>query len=181
MPAALAVAVPAALVVAGPAAATAAEPTAPALAPPLATARLVHSDGTPAGLARIISADGHAVIVVEITGVPAGPHGLHLHAVGQCAGPAFLSAGSHLNPAAKAHGIDNPAGSHLGDLPNLTADAQGRISARIHFAGDPQALATALFDADGSALVLHAGPDDYKTDPAGNSGSRIVCGVLTKG
>lgn len=155
-----------------------AAPTEPAVA--LATATLAHSDGTPAGLARIVTQGGHAMIVVELTGIPAGPHGLHLHMTGKCEGPAFTSAGGHLNPSGKQHGMDNPAGSHLGDLPNVTADAQGKVSAKIHYGGDPAALAAALFDADGSALVLHAGADDYKTDPAGQSGARIACGVLTK-
>jgi len=148
---------------------------------PLAEASLVHPDGTPAGKARIVTAGGHAMIAIELTGIPAGEHGLHLHTTGKCDGPAFASAGGHLNPGGKAHGMDNPAGSHLGDLPNVTADAQGKVSTVIHYGGDPQALATALFDADGSALVLHAGADDYKTDPSGNSGARIACGVLTRG
>ncbi len=171
-----------ALALAAPALAAPAAPSPPATEPaaPLATATLVHSDGTPAGMARIVAPGGHAMIVVELTGIPAGPHGLHLHMTGKCEGPAFTSAGGHLNPAGKQHGMDNPAGSHLGDLPNVTADAQGKVSAKIHYGGDPAALAAALFDADGSALVLHAGPDDYKTDPAGQSGARIACGVLTK-
>ena len=120
------------------------------------------------------------MIAVELTGIPAGPHGLHLHTTGQCDAPGFTTAGGHLNPGAKQHGADNPAGAHLGDLPNVTADASGTVSVVIHFAGAPDALVAALFDADGSALVLHAGPDDYKTDPSGNSGTRIACGVLTK-
>jgi len=148
---------------------------------PLATTTLVHGDGTPAGMARIVASGGHAMIAIELTGIPAGEHGLHLHTTGKCDGPAFASAGGHLNPAAKAHGMDNPAGSHLGDLPNVMADAQGKVSTVIHYGGDPQALATALFDADGAALVLHAAADDYKTDPSGNSGARIACGVLAKG
>ena len=157
------------------------KPAPPATVTPLATATLVHADGTPAGMARIVADGGHAMIAVELTGIPAGPHGLHLHTTGQCDAPGFTTAGGHLNPGAKQHGADNPAGAHLGDLPNVTADASGTVSVVIHFAGAPDALVAALFDADGSALVLHAGPDDYKTDPSGNSGTRIACGVLTKG
>lgn len=162
--------------------AAAAVPAKPSIAAvPLATASLVHGDGTPAGLVRLASVKGHAVVVVELTGIPAGPHGLHLHMVGKCDIPGFTTAGGHLNPTGKLHGADNPSGAHLGDLPNVTADAAGKISAVIHFAGDPAALTTALFDADGAALVLHAAADDYKTDPSGNSGARIACGVLNKG
>jgi Cu-Zn family superoxide dismutase len=170
-----------------PAARPAAKPSAalpPAVMPLpvlLAAASFIHGDGSPAGMARIFTAGGHATIVIDLSGIPPGPHGLHLHTTGKCDGPGFTTAGGHLNPTGRQHGVNNPSGSHLGDLPNLTADAAGRISARIHFGGDPQALATALFDADGSALVLHAAADDYKTDPAGNSGARIACGVLDKG
>lgn len=166
---------------ASPPASQPASPSASQPAGPIATATLAHADGTPAGMARIVMSGGHAMIAIELTGIPAGEHGLHLHMTGQCQGPAFTSAGGHLNPTARAHGMDNPAGSHLGDLPNVTADATGKVSAVIHYGGDPQALAAALFDADGSALVLHAAADDYKTDPSGNSGARIACGVLTRG
>lgn len=178
MPAAL---MPAALM--GAVALSAAAPAGAASEPavPLATAAFVHADGTAAGTARIVTKGDHAMIVVELTGIPAGPHGLHLHTIGQCDGPGFATAGGHLNPLGKQHGMDNPAGSHLGDLPNLTADAAGKVSGVIHFGGDPKALVAALFDADGSALVLHAAADDYKTDPSGTSGARIACGVLTKG
>lgn len=117
-------------------------------------------------------------LVVESTGLPAGTHGTHLHAVGKCDAPQFTTAGAHLNPASRQHGTMNPAGPHLGDLPNLTvgADGRGRMEARV--AGTLTAGAAPLFDADGTALVVHASADDMRTDPSGNSGARIACGVL---
>ena len=99
--------------------------------------------------------------------------------VGRCEGPAFASAGPHWNPTGRQHGTLNPAGHHLGDLPNLDVDATGRRPARIHHPRRaPSGGAGGLFDADGAALVIHAAPDDYRTDPSGNSGARIACGVL---
>jgi len=148
---------------------------------PLAVAKLVHPDGSSAGTARIVARANGAALEVEIAGVPPGKHGLHLHAVGKCEGPDFASAGPHLNPDNHQHGADNPAGSHLGDLPNVTAGDDGRIKATIGTAMAPLALARQLFDADGTAIVLHASADDYLTDPSGNSGARIACGVLERG
>lgn len=154
---------------------------APALAlepRPIATAAVVHADGTPAGTVVIRPMSKGTMVEVEITGVSPGPHGLHLHTTGRCDGPAFASAGGHLNPGGHEHGALNPAGEHLGDLPNVTAGKDGRISAKIRSPMRPFKLMQALLDDDGSAIVLHAGPDDYRTDPSGNSGARIACGVL---
>lgn len=148
---------------------------------PLAHAALVRGDGTPTGQLRIVQMQDHIMLAVELTGMPPGVHGIHLHTVAQCDAPGFLSAGAHLNPAGHQHGADNPAGSHLGDLPNVTADANGRVFARFGLRLAPDVLAKALFDADGSAVVVHAAADDYKTDPSGNSGARIACGVLKRG
>jgi Cu-Zn family superoxide dismutase len=105
-------------------------------------------------------------------------HGTHLHATGRCDPPGFTTAGGHLNPAARQHGLRNPAGPHLGDLPNLTvaANGTGRMEATIAATLTPGQAP--LFDADGTALVVHAGPDDMVTDPAGNSGARIACTVI---
>lgn len=107
-------------------------------------------------------------------GLKAGAHGMHIHAVGKCILPDFASAGPHLNPDGKQHGSQNPAGPHQGDLPELVADATGAASLTfpVH-----TTLAT-LFDDDGAAFVVHDKADDMKTDPSGNSGDRILCGVL---
>jgi Cu-Zn family superoxide dismutase len=119
--------------------------------------------------------------VLEARGVPPGLHGFHIHAVGKCDPPDFSSAGQHFNPTGKQHGALNPAGSHAGDLPNLNVgpDGVGRLETtteQITLGTGP----TSVWDADGSALVLHAAPDDFKTDPTGNAGARIACGVITK-
>jgi len=108
-----------------------------------------------------------------------GDHGLHFHAVGSCVAPAFTSAGGHFNPLGKQHGLNNAAGPHAGDAPNLTIDAGGR--GRATFTTDRVTLtagATSLFDSDGSAIVIHSGPDDQMSQPSGNSGGRVACGVL---
>ena len=146
----------------------------------LAEAVLVHADGSPAGTVRVLNGQAGSVLQVDATGMAPGPHGMHLHEIGQCEGPAFASAGGHLNPDGHQHGELNPLGSHLGDLPNVTAGPDGRIKATIRTPMRPYKLVTTLLDADGTALVLHAGPDDYKTDPAGNSGARVACGVFER-
>jgi Cu-Zn family superoxide dismutase len=112
---------------------------------------------------------------------PPGPHGLHIHEVARCEEPRITTAGGHFNPEKKQHGTQNPAGPHAGDLPNITIgpDGNGRletVESRIRLSGGP----LSLFDADGSAIVIHAAPDDYTTDPTGNSGDRIACGVIVK-
>ncbi len=111
--------------------------------------------------------------------MPPGDHGIHLHEKGLCDGPKFESAGAHWNPAGKKHGRDNPAGAHLGDLANLVVAANGTASVSIPV--DDVMMksgANMLADADGTALVIHAKADDYKTDPSGDSGDRIACAVL---
>ncbi len=117
--------------------------------------------------------------------VKPGLHGLHFHAVGKCDGPDFTSAGGHFNPGGKQHGAKNPAGPHAGDLPNLPIDATtaapggGYTFSTTTVGVTLAAGATSLFDADGTALVIHANPDDEVTDPTGNSGGRVACAVLT--
>lgn len=152
--------------------------------PPL---RLIASadlhDGTskPVGRALLLDAGGSLVLRLDAQGVTPGAHGLHFHAVGSCEGPAFASAGPHLNPQARQHGHENPAGSHLGDLPNVTADSEGRIAANLGLSQDAALIEAALFDGDGAAIVLHGRADDYLTDPSGGSGERIACGLLRRG
>ena len=146
----------------------------------LASTELKLADGQPAGTARVVSNGQEVRLIADVTSVSPGEHGIHLHAVGQCEAPAFTSAGGHLNPEGKQHGTENPAGSHLGDLPNITADEAGNGSISIVLHSTREQLLNFLFDSDGTAVVVHAGPDDYKTDPAGNSGGRIACGVLAR-
>ena len=145
----------------------------------LATGTFATATGAPAGTASIVvPTNGTPVLRVKLSGLPAGVHGIHIHATGKCEGPAFTSAGGHLNPAGHQHGKDNPAGSHLGDLPNVTIDGHGNGELAQVLAGDAATLRAQLADADGAAVVVHADPDDYRTDPSGNSGARIACAVL---
>jgi Cu-Zn family superoxide dismutase len=116
----------------------------------------------------------------NVSGQASGEHGIHLHTTGKCEAPGFTSAGGHLNPTEHQHGSLNPAGPHVGDLPNIIVgpDGNGMIESRL--TGTAADILANLFDADGTAIVLHAGPDDYKTDPSGNSGGRIACGALLR-
>ena len=117
---------------------------------------------------------------IEATGLAAGTYGAHVHAVGRCDPPEFTTAGSHWNPTGRQHGRDNPQGAHLGDLPNLVVDANGRgsIGFTISAASLRGAGGSALLDGDGASVVVHAAADDYRTDPSGNSGARKACGVI---
>jgi superoxide dismutase, Cu-Zn family len=146
-----------------------------------AVAELKNTSGQTVGTARFTQAGNVVRILVETSGLPPGPHGVHIHAVGKCDPPDFTSAGPHFNPTGKQHGALNPQGSHAGDLPNLTVgpDGNGRMETtteQLSLGSGP----TSVWDADGSALIVHANPDDFKTDPTGNSGARIACGVLVK-
>lgn len=163
----------------------AANPSDPAQATrPLATAQVADATGASLGTARIIGGKDHPRLQLELKGLPAGVHGMHFHTVGACTAtgtaPAFTDAGPHLNPANHQHGTLNPMGSHLGDLPNVTADGSGQVKEDIELPMTAGALLAAVIDQNGTALVLHAGPDDYRTDPAGASGARIACGVFRK-
>lgn len=129
-------------------------------------------NGEPHGFASFFSDGKQTSIKLEADGLPTGVHGIHLHSVGRCDGPDFKGAGAHWNPGGRQHGRDNPAGSHLGDLINLTVGADGKGNANFTVEGD-------IADVDGTSLVIHADPDDYRTDPSGNSGARIACAVLT--
>ena len=136
-------------------------------------------DGSAMGNVALSEGAGGVTMTVSATGLPAGTHGIHLHEKGLCDGPQFESAGAHWNPGMKKHGRDNPQGAHLGDLANLEVGANGAASASFTVAGAMMANgATMLADADGTALVIHAKPDDYKTDPSGASGDRLACAVI---
>lgn len=147
----------------------------------LAAAALQNANGLPVGTAVVAGLGETLTLNVAVTGISPGPHGIHLHMVGDCTPPGFASAGGHLNPGGHQHGTDNPAGGHLGDLPNIVAGANGAATLSVPLRGTRAQVESALFDADGTAVVIHAAADDYKTDPTGNSGARIVCGVLKRG
>jgi len=144
--------------------------------PPIVELR--KADGTLVARAMVWQAEGGIEVRVQAAGLPAGHYGVHLHSVGLCESPAFTSAGPHWNPTARQHGSLNPAGHHLGDLPNLDVDEFGGGRVEFAIAGASTSGAEGFFDADGTSVVIHAAPDDYRTDPSGNSGARIACGVL---
>lgn len=143
----------------------------------MATAELKTPDGRRVGRATIHV--GGNEVRIAINGLRPGRYGVHLHAVGRCEGPAFESAGPHWNPTTRQHGRLNPAGHHRGDLPNLEVGADGTGRLAFTIAGPTiWHRRNGFLDADGTALVVHAAPDDERTDPSGNSGARIACGVL---
>lgn len=146
--------------------------------PVMAHAGLVDAQGASKGSVEIIEKGGLEVTVKAI-GLTPGVHGVHIHTVGTCTAPDFASAGGHWNPTAKHHGMENPDGAHMGDLPNITigADGTGTLTFTVP-GGSLSGGDTPLLDADGAAIVVHAGPDDMKTDPSGNSGGRVACGVI---
>ena len=138
-------------------------------------------DGALLGTVTVSEDPAGLVMNISAVGMPAGVHGIHLHEKGLCDGPKFESAGGHWNPAAKKHGRDNPAGAHAGDLANLTVAADGTATVSIPVAGAMMASGPMMLaDADGTALVIHAKADDYKTDPSGASGDRVACAVIAK-
>jgi Cu-Zn family superoxide dismutase len=150
-----------------------AAPAAPGARAPLYTA-----SGVAAGEGRIVASATGLKLTVDAQGVPAGIHGIHVHTMGKCEGPDFQTAGGHWNPTARQHGHDNPQGAHSGDLPNITVGADGTGTLTIDLPGAKLNGEGGLLDADGAALVIHAAADDMKTDPSGNSGGRIACGVF---
>ena len=147
-----------------------------------ATAVMRDASGRTVGTAAFGEVAGGVRLTLQVSGLTPGRHGIHVHAVGQCEPAAFTSAGPHFNPEVKQHGLSNAAGPHAGDLPVLVVAGTGQASysatsPRVSLGAGPDSL----FDADGSALVIHADDDDQMTDPTGNSGDRIACGVLVRG
>ena len=152
-----------------------------AAADPSGKAVLKNAEGKEVGTATFTPTKGGVKVQVQVANLPPGKHGIHIHAVAKCEPPEFKSAGGHFNPAAKKHGFHNPEGAHAGDLPNLTVGENGKAKATATMKGATLGEGDgSLFGPDGTALVVHADPDDEKTDPAGNSGARIACGVIEK-
>jgi superoxide dismutase, Cu-Zn family len=152
-------------------------------AAPMVEIELIGRDGQRIGTAQI-SEEGEGVrVAIQATNLPPGPKGFHFHETGRCDPPDFQSAGGHFAPTGQQHGLENPQGPHAGDMSNLQVAADGTVDATIDNPrvtlreGEPNSL----LDADGTALVIHAEEDDQRTDPTGNSGDRIACGVLHRG
>lgn len=126
---------------------------------------------------------GHGVdIELDLKDVPKGVHGFHIHEKGSCVAPDFKSAGGHFNPTNKEHGFDNPGGPHAGDLPNLTVKEDGVVKEEFQasMVTLEKGLENSLLKEGGTALVIHADPDDNKSQPAGNAGDRIACAEITE-
>ncbi|MDX1626603.1 MAG: superoxide dismutase family protein [Wenzhouxiangellaceae bacterium] len=156
----------------------------------LALASAPAAAGDHAALARLHDTDGRSVGTVQFTAtpfgtllharlayLPAGVHAFHIHETGECT-PPFTSAGGHFNPAGTGHGLADDDGHHAGDMPNLHVAADGLVHLEVFNAS--LKLDDKLFDDDGAAVVMHEGPDDYRTDPAGAAGPRIACGVIER-
>ncbi|WP_176590387.1 superoxide dismutase family protein [Sphingobium sp. EM0848] len=151
-------------------------------AAPMAHAKLLAGDGSPRGTAMVTQAADGLHVVVKAQGLTPGMHAVHIHTTGMCTGPDFTSAGGHWNPTGHKHGKDNPQGMHMGDMPNMIAGADGAGELEYVIPGGAiSGGATPLLDSDGAAVVIHAQADDYKTDPAGNAGGRVACGILSAG
>lgn len=119
----------------------------------------------------------------NITKLPPGDHGVHIHNVAKCEAPDFATAGPHFNPTTKKHGTQNPEGPHGGDMPNLMVDKDGtakRVLTDPRLTLGPATDANSIWSGEGKSIVIHAAADDMKTDPSGNSGARIACGVIEK-
>jgi Cu-Zn family superoxide dismutase len=147
---------------------------------PAGSATIINSNGEPVGSATLTQGPQSVTIAVEVSQLPPGRHGFHIHAIGKCDPPDFQTAGGHFNPFDKKHGLKNPEGPHAGDLPNLEVgpDGKGKIEATVGGLTLGKEGLAVLLDSKGTAVVIHAGPDDEVTDPAGNSGARIACGVI---
>jgi Cu-Zn family superoxide dismutase len=144
-----------------------------------AAAMLKDAQGKDVGTANLSQTPAGVLLRLSIKGLPAGEHAFHVHAVGKCE-PPFTSAGGHFNPGGKKHGIEAAEGHHAGDMPNLHIPQSGDLIVEVLNAaitldkGKPNSV----YHPGGTAIVIHAGADDYKSDPAGNAGGRIACGVI---
>ncbi|MGH7499313.1 MAG: superoxide dismutase family protein [Gemmatimonadales bacterium] len=145
----------------------------------LAVARLADTAGVQIGLATLSDSGGTIWLAVSVANLSPGAHGIHVHSQGVCTPPGFESAGPHFNPAGRKHGLRNPDGAHAGDLPNLHVGANGSEDTALAVPSDLiQGGLQSNSQPGGLSVVIHVGPDDERTDPSGNSGARIACGVF---
>lgn len=143
------------------------------------TSGIRDAQGADHGSAELRENDGRIMVRIRVRGMVPGTHGVHLHAVGQCDGPDFQTGGAHLNPTGKQHGVLNPQGPHLGDLPNLIVAGDGEGEAQDDVLGaEARAGLKSFLGTAGLTLIVHAQRDDQVTDPAGNSGARVACAAF---
>ncbi|MFD1333991.1 superoxide dismutase family protein [Oceanobacillus iheyensis] len=143
------------------------------------TIEMYNVDGDRVGTALLSDQEDAVAIELDLEGLQPGFHAIHIHEYGRCEAPDFTTAGNHLNPQGKEHGMIHPEGSHLGDLPNIEADAGGLVHAELELSGASlQEGKSSLINNDGTALIVHEGQDDGMSQPGGDSGTRIVCGEI---
>lgn len=146
-----------------------------------ATATMIDRNREPVGTVELEEEGGAVELDIDLNGLEPGLHAIHIHEAGRCDPPAFTSAGGHFNPENRQHGFNDPQGPHAGDLPNIEIRGDGTVD--IELQNERVTLtsgANALLDGDGAAIVVHAGHDDHRTNPAGAAGDRVACGVVRK-
>ena len=141
---------------------------------------MYNADGDSIGTVELAEEADGVELTFDLNGLTSGNHAIHFHSVGLCEAPDFISAGDHFNPEQTEHGLLNDKGAHLGDLPNMAVDESGTYKGTMKSNVTLKEGKDSLVTKDGTSLVIHAGADDGMSQPAGNSGERIACGVISK-
>lgn len=147
-----------------------------------AMAKMLDSKGGEVGSVTLQQMPKGVLLSLDLANLPPGVQAFHIHEVGKCEGPDFKSSGGHFNPTGASHGFASEKGPHAGDLPNIHVPESGtlRVEYYTQMVTLKEGEANSLLGGDGTSLMIHEGPDDHKTDPAGHAGGRIACGVITR-